>query len=121
MGWTLFFMMVVLKIPMIAAGYLIWYAVKEEPEARGGAGHRQGPAPQDAALPALAAPRPGRRRRWRLQAGALRNAGAQHPARSAGRPLARRSNRRLGSGRESSQPPSGAIPCWLHGELRDNG
>jgi hypothetical protein len=32
MGWTLFFMIVILKIPMIAAGYLIWYAVKEVPE-----------------------------------------------------------------------------------------
>lgn len=32
MGWTLFFMMVVLKIPMIGAGYLIWYAIKEEPQ-----------------------------------------------------------------------------------------
>ena len=33
MGWTLFFMIVILKIPMIAALWLIWYAVKEpEPE-----------------------------------------------------------------------------------------
>jgi hypothetical protein len=28
-GWTLFFMIVVLKIPLIAALWLIWYAVKE--------------------------------------------------------------------------------------------
>jgi hypothetical protein len=32
MGWTLFFMIVILKIPMIAALWLIWYAIKE-PEA----------------------------------------------------------------------------------------
>jgi hypothetical protein len=32
MGWTLFFMMVILKIPLAAALYLIWYAVKQEPE-----------------------------------------------------------------------------------------
>jgi hypothetical protein len=32
MGWTLFFMMVILKIPLAAALYLIWYAVKQEPD-----------------------------------------------------------------------------------------
>jgi hypothetical protein len=32
MGWTLFFMLVILKIPLAAALYLIWYAVKQEPE-----------------------------------------------------------------------------------------
>jgi len=33
MGWTLFFMVVILKIPMVAALILIWYAVREpEPE-----------------------------------------------------------------------------------------
>jgi hypothetical protein len=32
MGWTLFFMLVILKIPLAAALYLVWYAVKEEPE-----------------------------------------------------------------------------------------
>jgi hypothetical protein len=43
MGWTLFFMMVVLKIPMIAAGWLIWYAVKEQPEAEEQPGTDKGP------------------------------------------------------------------------------
>jgi hypothetical protein len=33
MGWTLFFMIVILKIPLAAALFLIWYAVKEEPVA----------------------------------------------------------------------------------------
>ncbi len=33
MGWTLFFMMVILKIPLVAALYLIWYAVRDEPAA----------------------------------------------------------------------------------------
>jgi hypothetical protein len=33
MGWTLFFMIVILKIPMVAALWLVWYAIKEpEPE-----------------------------------------------------------------------------------------
>jgi hypothetical protein len=32
MGWTLFFMIVILKIPMIAALWLIWYAVKAVPD-----------------------------------------------------------------------------------------
>jgi hypothetical protein len=31
MGWTLFFMLVILKIPLAAALYLIWWSVKEEP------------------------------------------------------------------------------------------
>jgi hypothetical protein len=31
MGWTLFFMMVILKIPLVAAILLIWYAIKQEP------------------------------------------------------------------------------------------
>lgn len=31
MGWTLFFMMVILKIPLAAAILLIWYAIKQEP------------------------------------------------------------------------------------------
>jgi hypothetical protein len=37
MGWTLFFMIVILKIPMIAALWLIWYAVKAVPEPDEGA------------------------------------------------------------------------------------
>ena len=31
MGWTLFFMVVILKIPLAAACYLVWWAIKEEP------------------------------------------------------------------------------------------
>jgi len=31
MGWTLLFMLVILKIPLAAALYLIWWAVKEDP------------------------------------------------------------------------------------------
>ena len=36
MGWTLFFMLVILKIPLAAALCLIWYAIKEEPETEEG-------------------------------------------------------------------------------------
>jgi hypothetical protein len=32
MGWTLFFMIVILKIPMLFAAWLIWYAVKQVPD-----------------------------------------------------------------------------------------
>ena len=32
MGWMLFFMLVVLKIPLAAACWLVWYAIKAEPE-----------------------------------------------------------------------------------------
>jgi hypothetical protein len=32
MGWTLFYMVVILKIPMAAALYIVWWAVKQEPE-----------------------------------------------------------------------------------------
>jgi hypothetical protein len=31
-GWTLFYMMVVLKIPVIALLLLVWWAVRQEPE-----------------------------------------------------------------------------------------
>lgn len=31
MGWTLVYMVLILKIPLVAALVLIWYAVKEEP------------------------------------------------------------------------------------------
>jgi hypothetical protein len=31
MAWTLFFMMVILKIPLVAAIILIWYAIRQEP------------------------------------------------------------------------------------------
>ena len=80
MGWTLFFMIVILKIPMIAALWLVWYAVKEVPQpeeeaqgdedrgprrklpprpprwprrgpAGGGAGCKALPCPQDAPVP----------------------------------------------------------------------
>jgi hypothetical protein len=44
LGWTLFFMLVILKIPLFAALYLIWYAVKEEPAPEEeGTGEERGP------------------------------------------------------------------------------
>jgi len=45
MGWTLFFMLIILKIPMAAAFYLVWYAVREvpEPEEEGQTGQDRGP------------------------------------------------------------------------------
>ena len=35
-GWTLFYMLVILKIPIIALLCLVWWAVKQEPEPAGG-------------------------------------------------------------------------------------
>ena len=35
-GWTIFYMVVILKIPMVAALWLVWWAIKQEPEPGGG-------------------------------------------------------------------------------------
>jgi hypothetical protein len=43
MGWTLFFMIVILKIPMLAAAWLIWYAIKEPEPEEGLADEDRGP------------------------------------------------------------------------------
>jgi hypothetical protein len=31
-GWTMLYLFVALKLPILAAGYLIWWAVHQEPE-----------------------------------------------------------------------------------------
>jgi len=31
-GWTFFFLMVVLKIPIVAAIWIVWWAVKQQPD-----------------------------------------------------------------------------------------
>ena len=36
MGWTLFYMLVILKIPVIGMLLLVWWAVRQEPEPAGG-------------------------------------------------------------------------------------
>ena len=48
MGWTLFYMLVILKIPIIALLCLVWWAVKQEPE----------PADGDSREPLRAGPHP---------------------------------------------------------------
>jgi len=52
MGWTMFYLFVMLKLPIIAAIWLVWWAVKQEPDPSeedvrddGGAGKRQRPHP----------------------------------------------------------------------------
>lgn len=46
MGWTMFYLFVMLKLPIIAAIWLVWWAVKQEPDPNedvrddGGAGKR---------------------------------------------------------------------------------
>ena len=32
MGWMLLFMLVILKIPLVGACWLIWYAIKDQPD-----------------------------------------------------------------------------------------
>jgi hypothetical protein len=32
MGWTMLYLFVALKIPILAAGWLVWWAVKQEPD-----------------------------------------------------------------------------------------
>lgn len=48
-GWTMLYLFVFLKLPIVAACLLIWWAVKQEPdydESDGGGGHRRPhPAP----------------------------------------------------------------------------
>jgi hypothetical protein len=54
MGWTLFYMVVILKIPMAAALYIVWYAIKQEPapdEDTGGGQRRPRPQPPRRPLP----------------------------------------------------------------------
>jgi hypothetical protein len=48
MGWTMLYLFVALKIPIVLAGWLIWWAVKQEPdpaEDRGDGGSRVRPHP----------------------------------------------------------------------------
>jgi hypothetical protein len=58
MGWTMLYLFVALKVPILVAGWLIWWAVRQEPdygEDRGDGGIRSRPHP----VPRL--PRPPRR------------------------------------------------------------
>jgi hypothetical protein len=54
MGWTLFFMLVILKIPLAAALYLVWWAVKEP------APEEEGPSEGDRRRPRRRPPSPPR-------------------------------------------------------------
>lgn len=51
MGWAFVYMFVILKIPVVAAIWLVWWAAKEAPEPAGdtdsgGGGHRDHPRPR---------------------------------------------------------------------------
>jgi hypothetical protein len=49
MGWTMLYLFVALKLPILAAGYLIWWAVHQEPDyaedSDDGGGGRRRPHP----------------------------------------------------------------------------
>ena len=42
-GWTIFYMVVILKIPMVAALWLVWWAIKSEPAPEEETGEDRGP------------------------------------------------------------------------------
>jgi hypothetical protein len=42
-GWTIFYMVVILKIPMIACLWLVWWAIKQEPDPEEASGEDRGP------------------------------------------------------------------------------
>ena len=55
MGWTMLYLFVFLKLPIVAACLLIWWAVRQEPEyddADGGGGGRHRPHPRPKLPPA---------------------------------------------------------------------
>jgi hypothetical protein len=50
-GWTIFYMVVILKIPMIAALWLVWWAIKQEPEPEESTDEGRGPRRKIPPLP----------------------------------------------------------------------
>ena len=59
-GWTFFYLMVVLKIPIVAMLGIVWWAIRKEPAAEGGG--NSGGSPVGPTLPpAPPRPRPARR------------------------------------------------------------
>ena len=51
MGWTMFYLFVFLKLPILAAAWIVWWAVRQEPEvenevAEGGGGGGRPPHPR---------------------------------------------------------------------------
>jgi hypothetical protein len=51
-GWTFFFLMVVLKLPIVALLYIVWWAIRNAPEPEAG-------GDQDGGTPRTSDPRPG--------------------------------------------------------------
>ena len=68
MGWTMFYLFVMLKLPIIAAIWLVWWAVKQEPDPSedvrddGGTAAAAAPGPAAAAHARAAARTPSPRR-----------------------------------------------------------
>ena len=69
--WPIFFLLVVLKIPVLGAIWLVWWASQATPEPEGAAEDSDGGFKRRAAAEAAArpAPRPSRRRRRDAAAG----------------------------------------------------
>ena len=51
MGWTIFYMVVIIKIPMAAALWLVWWAIKNEPIPEEETGEDRGPHRKRPPLP----------------------------------------------------------------------
>ena len=58
MGWTFFWMMIVLKVPIVALLAIVWWAIRQEPETSG-----EDPAERIRKRPHPPGWRPGRPRR----------------------------------------------------------
>ena len=50
-GWTIFYMVVIIKIPMVAALWLVWWAIKNEPTPEEETGEDRGPRRKRPPLP----------------------------------------------------------------------
>ena len=102
-GWTIFYMVVILKIPMVAALWLVWWAIKNEPTPEEETGEDRGPRRKLPPLPALATP--GSRRAGAAPGASRRRARRR---RSCGPPARRRSTRAARRTRCSGRSASGS-------------
>ncbi len=102
--WPIFFLLVVLKIPVLGSLWLVWWASSTRTRARGGRGQRRRPKRRRAATAAAAraAPRAARRRRGGAAARLPARSGRTRVVRPAAQPAFARAGSR--AGRDGSRP-----------------